>query len=218
MSVIDDVKQKTDIIDIINQYATLVKAGRNFKALCPFHSEKYPSFVVYPEQQSWHCFGACNTGGDAFSFIMKKQGIGFGDALRFLADRVGVTVPSKFETEAVGKERERLYQVNEAASQYFHNLLLKAKAGKNARLYVASRGFSPKTIADFRLGFSLNSWEGLKQYLLERDYSENEILTTGLDPSTETMMGMVDVPLESAERLMALAEKQPLMTAIRKGP
>ncbi|GAI11846.1 unnamed protein product, partial [marine sediment metagenome] len=97
MSVIDEVKQRTDIIEVVSQYATLKKAGRTFRALCPFHSEKHPSFFVYPEQQSWHCFGACNTGGDVFSFIMKKEGMDFGDALRLLAQKAGVTIPSRFE-------------------------------------------------------------------------------------------------------------------------
>ena len=87
MSVIDEVKQKTDIIEVIGQHATLAKAGHNFRALCPFHSEKRPSFFVYPEQQSWHCFGACNTGGDVFSFIMKKQNMDFGETLRLLAEK-----------------------------------------------------------------------------------------------------------------------------------
>lgn len=179
MSVIDEVKQRTDIVEVVSQYAKLTKAGRTFKALCPFHSEKHPSFYVYPEQQSWHCFGACNTGGDVFSFVMKKQGIDFGDALRFLAQRAGVVIPSRFETEA-GGERQRLYQVNQAATQYFHNLLLNSPDGEKARSYLDSRGFTPETIADFQLGFSLNSWEALKQYLVERGYTEGELLTAGL--------------------------------------
>ena len=123
MSVIDEVKQRTDIIEVIGQYTSLTKSGRTFRGICPFHSEKHPSFFVYPEQQSWHCFGACNTGGDVFSFVMKQQNISFGEALRFLAEKAGVTVPSRAKQE-VDKERyERLYQANEAASQYFHNLL-----------------------------------------------------------------------------------------------
>ncbi|MFC1897040.1 DNA primase [Chloroflexota bacterium] len=180
MSVIDEVKQRTDIVEVISQYASLKKAGRTFRALCPFHSEKHPSFFVYPEQQSWHCFGACNTGGDVLSFIMKKENIDFGEALRLLAQKTGVTIPSRFEPEAGKEERERLYQVNQTAAQYFHNLLLNSPVGEKARKYVASRGFSPETITDFQLGFSPNSWDALKQYLMERDYTESELLTVGL--------------------------------------
>jgi len=180
MSVIDEVKQRADIVEVVSQYVTLTKAGRTFRALCPFHSEKHPSFFVYPEQQSWHCFGACNTGGDIFSFIMKKQGIDFGEALRLLAQKAGVAIPSKLEPEAEGREKARLYQVNEAAAQYFHNLLLNSPAGEKARSYLASRGLPLKTITDFQLGFSLNSWEALRQYLMERGYTESELLTAGL--------------------------------------
>ncbi|MFQ6122036.1 MAG: DNA primase, partial [Dehalococcoidales bacterium] len=179
MSVITEVKQKTDIVDVASQYVSLKKAGRNLSGLCPFHSEKHPSFFIYPEQQSWHCFG-CNTGGDVFSFVMKKENIGFGDALRLLAQRTGVTIPSRFEQEERKGEKEKLYQVNEAAAQYFHNLLLNSPDGKKARSYLASRGFSAKTIADFQLGFSLNSRESLKQYLSERGYAKEELLTAGL--------------------------------------
>jgi DNA primase len=180
MSVVDDVKQKIDIVEVIGQYASLKKAGRNLSALCPFHSEKTPSFLVYPEQQSWHCFGACNTGGDVFSFLMKKENTDFGEALRILADRAGVTIPSRFEQDTRRDEKERLYQVNEAAAQYFHNLLLNNPTAKKAREYLAGRNISQKTISDFRLGFSLKSWEALKNYLLEKDYSEDEILEAGL--------------------------------------
>ena len=180
MSVIEEVKQRTDIVEVIGEYVRLTKAGRTFRGLCPFHSEKHPSFFVYPEQQSWHCFGACNTGGDVFSFIMKKQGIDFGEVLRLLAQQGGVTIPSRFEPDTRKEEKERLYQVNEAAAQYFHNLLVNSPAGEKARNYVASRGFSLKTVTDFQLGSSLNSWDALKQYLTERGYTEGELLTAGL--------------------------------------
>ncbi|MCL0052906.1 DNA primase [Dehalococcoidales bacterium] len=183
MTVIDEVKQKIDIVDVVSQYVSLTKAGRTFRALCPFHSEKHPSFFVYPEQQSWHCFGACNSGGDVFSFIMKKQNIGFGDALRLLGQKAGITIPSRSEPER--EEKTKLYQVNEAAGQYFHNLLLNSPAGEKARSYLASRGLSLKTITEFQLGFSPNSWEALKQYLMERGYSESELLTAGLIIETE---------------------------------
>jgi DNA primase len=186
MSVIDEVKQRTEISEVISQYTTLTKAGRTFKALCPFHSEKHPSFFIYPEQQSWHCFGACNTGGDVFSFIMKKEGIDFGEALRLLAQRAGVRIPSRFESEAGKDEKERLYQVNQAAAHYFYNLLLNSPTGEKAREYFANRGLSPETIANFQLGFSPNSWEALKQYLKERGYTDGELVTAGLVIEAET--------------------------------
>ena len=186
MSVTDEVKQRTDIIEVISQYTSLTKSGRTFKALCPFHSEKHPSFFVYPEQQSWHCFGACNTGGDVFSFIMKKENLAFGEALRLLAEKAGVTISSKPESDAGAKERERLYQINQDAAQYFYNLLLNSPAAKKARDYLTGRGLLPKTASDFQLGFSLNQWEALKQYLVERGYTESELITAGLIIKSET--------------------------------
>jgi len=185
MSVVDEVKQKTDIVEVVGQYASLKKSGRNFRALCPFHSEKNPSFFIYPEQQSWHCFGACNTGGDVFAFVMKKENIDFGEVLRLLAQRAGVTIPSKFETEAKGKEKERLYQLNQAAAQYFHNSLVNSPTGEKARNYIAGRNLTPNTVTEFQLGYSLNSWDDLKQYLMERGYSEDELLTAGLVSKTD---------------------------------
>ena len=180
MSVIEEVKQKVDIVDIVSQYTSLTKSGRTLRGLCPFHSEKTPSFFVYPEQQSWHCFGACSTGGDVFSFVMKKEGIDFGEALRLLGERAGVSIPSRPEPGAGRDEKERLYQTNEAAARYFHELLLNSPAAEKARDYIANRGLSLATVTGFQLGFSLNSWDALKEYLEERGYNENELLSGGL--------------------------------------
>ena len=180
MSVIEEVKQRVDIVDIVSQYTALTKSGRTLRGLCPFHSEKTPSFFVYPEQQSWHCFGACSTGGDVFSFVMKKEGIDFGEALRLLGERAGVSIPSRSEPGAGRDEKERLYQTNEAAARYFHELLLNSPAAEKARGYVANRGLSLETVTGFQLGFSLNSWDALKEYLEERGYNENELLSGGL--------------------------------------
>ncbi|MFC1921181.1 DNA primase [Chloroflexota bacterium] len=185
MSVIDEVKQKLDIAEVIGQYTTLKKAGRNMSALCPFHTEKNPSFYVYPEQQSWHCFGACNTGGDVFSFVMKKENIDFGEALRLLADRAGVTIPMRFESEAGKDEKERIFKVNEAAALYYHNLLLNSPEAKKAGDYLQKRSISTETVSDFQLGFALNNWEALKQYLLEKEYTGDEMLEAGLIIASE---------------------------------
>ncbi|MFH1032814.1 MAG: DNA primase [Chloroflexota bacterium] len=184
MSLSDDIKQRIDIVEVVGQYTSLSKAGRTFRALCPFHSEKHGSFFVYPEQQTWHCFGACNTGGDVFTFMMKKEGIDFGEALRLLAQRAGVTIPSRFEGSKKD-EKEKLYQANGATAQYFHGLLLSSPAAESAKSYLSRRGLSSQAIADFQLGFSLNNWEALKQFLTGKGYTESELLEAGLIVTTE---------------------------------
>jgi DNA primase len=181
MSVITEVKQRVDIVDLVSEYVTLQKAGRNFKGLCPFHTEKHPSFFVFPDQQSWHCFGACGTGGDIFSFIMKKEGVEFGQALRLLAQRAGVTLgPREGATKVEDEKKERLFKINEAATEYYHHLLSSTKAGEAARSYLAKRKVKPETIEDFRLGFSPDAWEPLKNYLLGKSYQEEELVEAGL--------------------------------------
>ncbi|TET88249.1 MAG: hypothetical protein E3J34_00765 [Dehalococcoidia bacterium] len=120
MGVIDETKQRVDIVEIVSDYVPgLKKAGRNFKALCPFHPERVPSFYVFPERQSWHCFGACGTGGDVFSFVMRKEAVDFGEALRILAQKAGVSLTPKQPDESQ-REAERLKEINEGAAEYYH--------------------------------------------------------------------------------------------------
>ena len=128
MSAIDEIKQRLDIVDIIGDYIQLQKAGRNLKALCPFHSEKHASFYVFPEKQTWHCFGACGTGGDIFSFIMKKENIGFSETLQLLANRAGVSLDSGRENRVDSDKKNRLFQINEMACEHYHHLLLNSDA------------------------------------------------------------------------------------------
>jgi DNA primase len=182
MSVIDDVKQRLDIVQIVSEYVKLQKAGRNYKSVCPFHSEKNPSFFVFPERQSWHCFGACGTGGDIFSFIMKKEGIDFAQALRLLASKAGVTLVAQStpQRQAQNKERERLSEINEAAAEYYHHVLLNTSVAETARNYINGRGLSPETVKNFQLGFAPEAWDTLKQFLKGKGYEETELLTAGL--------------------------------------
>jgi DNA primase len=185
MGVIDEVKQKLDIVEIVGQYVSLTKSGRTFRAPCPFHSEKKPSFFVYPEQQTWHCFGACNTGGDVFSFVMKKEGLEFGDTLKLLAEKTGVIIPSKANSEAEDTAKDKILQINQAASQYYQNLLISSPAAEKARRYLEKRGVNSKSINDFQIGYSLPTWESFKNYMLEKGFSEADLLLAGLLIQTE---------------------------------
>lgn len=179
MNDIEEIKARLDIVDVIGQYVRLQRAGRSFKALCPFHSERTPSFIVSPERQSWHCFGACGTGGDVISFVMRKEGLDFRQALAVLAERAGIPLrerPAREEDE----RRQRLIAANEAAALWYHHLLLNSEAGRAAREYVERRGIDPKTAEAFLLGYSPPAWEALRQHLRERGYSDDELLAAGL--------------------------------------
>ena len=185
MSSIEEVKEKLDIVEVVGRHVPLTKAGRNFKAVCPFHTEKTPSFFVFPERQSWHCFGACGTGGDVFSFVMKQEGLEFGEALRLLADQAGVTLPSRHEDGPRKDERDRLHAANEAAARFFHDSLLKSPAGESARRYLQDRGFIAATVAEFQLGYSPSGWEALKMHLTERGFTDREMIDAGLIVETD---------------------------------
>ncbi|MGB9879380.1 MAG: DNA primase, partial [Anaerolineae bacterium] len=181
MGVIDEIKERLDIVDVISSYVPLKKAGRNYKALCPFHSEKTPSFVVFPDTQSWHCFGACNTGGDIFTFIMRRENMEFGEALRLLAERAGVSLePHREGEEIAGKLIERLRTINSLAAEYFHYLLLNSPEGARARDYLGKRGISEQTREAFQLGYARDEWQALGQYLTSKGYSWSDLLEAGL--------------------------------------
>jgi DNA primase len=174
MGAVDEVKARLDIVEVVSQYVRLQKAGRSFKAVCPFHSEKTPSFIVNPDRQTWHCFGACSTGGDVISFISRKENLDFGGALRLLADRAGVAIEGDVRRR---DEAKTLHDVNEAASVYFHSILLNTPA---ALAYAEQRGLDRAAIADFHLGFSPAGWENLKEHLTRRGYSEKQLTEAGL--------------------------------------
>ena len=179
MSTIDEVKTRVDIFDLISEQVTLKRAGRNLSGLCPFHSEKTPSFIVTPDRQTWHCFGACSTGGDIFSYVMKRENIEFVEALRILAQRAGVTLIEQRDRSEDART-QRLIAANDAAAAFFHETLLHSKAAREARDYLQERGLDLEAIETFQVGHSLDSWEALRSHLTERGYTDAELLSVGL--------------------------------------
>ncbi len=181
MTVIDEIKDRLDIIDVVSTYVQLKKAGRTYKGLCPFHNEKTPSFVVFPDSQNWHCFGACGTGGDIFSFVMKRENLDFGDALAILAARAGVELKPQSDQAAGEDSRlERLRAIQTDAAVYFHHLLSKSEEGVIAREYLERRGLARETWETWQLGYSLDSWDALKNRLQGKGYRPEELEEAGL--------------------------------------
>jgi DNA primase len=182
-----------DIVEVVSSYVALKKAGRNYKGICPFHAEKTPSFIVFPDTQSWHCFGACGTGGDVFTFVMRQENLDFAGALRLLARRAGVSLKPQTEADqAEDKLKKRLREINERAAEYFHNLLLKSTAGETARSYLAQREINRETINRFQLGYALDDWQALGDHLQGRGYQREDILAAGLIIEREDGSGHYD--------------------------
>ncbi len=181
MSTIDEVKSKIDIVELVSGYVKLSRSGRNFKGICPFHSEKTPSFFVFPEQQSWHCFGACGTGGDIFSFVMKKENIDFGQALQLLAEKAGVQVDRSFERDnQQDREKELAYTINQTTAEYYHKLLDDDAEAEAARKYVETRGLLKDTVDKFLLGYCKKSGDDLYKYLSAFDFKTSDLLAAGV--------------------------------------
>ncbi len=176
MAVTDDIKARVDIVDVVSQYVPeLKKSGRNFTARCPFHQERTPSFVVFPERQSWRCFGACAIGGDVFSFVMKADNVPFPQALRSLAERAGVTVPERRRADA---PRNPIYDVNEAALRFFRDALT-ADRGAMARSYAERRQLSEQAIVTFGIGYAPSGGDELLKSLGALGFSEELLLASG---------------------------------------
>ena len=175
MSVTDDIKAKLDILDVVSPHVSLQKSGRTFKANCPFHTEKTPSFIVNPERQSWRCFGACATGGDIFGFVMRAENLQFGDALRMLAQRAGVELSSAPNRE----QSNAIHSINNAAATYFQDTL-ESESGGVAREYLDSRKVGRQAREQFKLGLSADRWDGLVQYLRTHGYKKEDAIAAGL--------------------------------------
>lgn len=176
-SPIDQIKSRLDVIDVISEYVQLKQSGQNWKGLCPFHSEKTPSFMVHREKQIWHCFG-CNTGGDIFEFVQKIENVEFVEALEILARKANVEL--KFQDRQESGKKTRALEMIREADDFFHNQLLKSPAAKVARDYLTGRGVDIETAKAFHLGYAPDSWEGLAKYLQSKGYKPAELMAVGL--------------------------------------
>lgn len=179
MTDVEQIKQKLNIVDVISEYVPIKKLGRNFRASCPFHSEKTPSFYVSPERQVWHCFG-CGAGGDVFSFLMEMEKLEFVEALRILSERTGIKLTDRLELTSDQKRKQRLLEIHDLASEFYHFLLVSHKTGKRALTYLQERGVRQETVKTFGLGYAPNSWEATSKYLRKKSFTDAEIIDAGL--------------------------------------
>ncbi len=181
MSTFDDVKARLDIVETVGTYvADLRKTGRTYKARCPFHNEKTPSFTVDPERGTWHCFGACSTGGDVIEFVRRIEGLDLREALRVCAERAGIELRAPSPREREQKEaNERLLQANEAAAVFFQSQLL-GPAGADALAYLEKRGLDASTRQTWQLGYAPAAWRSLIEHLTARGFTEGDIVAAGL--------------------------------------
>ena len=173
-SFIQQLKQYSDIEHIVSGYVQLNKKGRYLSGLCPFHSEKSPSFFVYPQTQSFYCFG-CGAGGDVITFIRQIENLEYMEAVRFLADRCGMTVPQDSEDDGRARLKKRVLEINRETARYFHDCLM-SEQGKDAYAYLIRRGRDRKTIRHFGLGYAPDSWHGLVEHLRTKGFSEKEMI------------------------------------------
>ncbi len=178
---IDEIKDANEIVDVISQYIQVKKVGSSYKALCPFHNEKTPSFIINQEKQFYKCFG-CGEGGNVINFIMKMENLGFIEAIRLLARRANIEISMTGTSEEIKrqiKEKELCYEINKKAGRYFYGNLTK-QPNNPALKYLLGRGIIPKTLANFGLGYSINSWDDLMLHLQKEGYSLDDIQKCGL--------------------------------------
>jgi DNA primase len=182
MDEVSQIRERIDLVSFISEYIPLKKMGRNFKAVCPFHNEKTPSFIVSPERQIWHCFGGCNKGGDVYTFLMEYENLEFVEALRILAKRTGIQLrESSFQT-GMSSKKEVIFELNKIALEFYHYVLTKHKAGKKALSYLTDeRKLDVRLVETFMLGFSPKEGISLSNYLIEKKkYKKEDLVEAGL--------------------------------------
>ncbi len=188
MSVVDEIKERIDTVEVISETVKLRKSGKNYTGFCPFHpNTRTPAFVVFPETGTWRCFGACNEGGDVFSFLMKKEGWDFPETLRVLAERAGVTLTPRTPQQAEAEEAgQRLRELQESVIPFYRHNLLQTAMGAPVLEYLHKRGLGDEALETFEIGYAPDDWEATRQFLHEKGYEESEIAQAGMVSERET--------------------------------
>ncbi len=174
-----EVKERADIVSIVSRYVSLTKKGKNHVALCPFHTEKTPSFTVSPEKELFHCFG-CGKGGDVFAFVMEMESIDFPEALKMLAKLTGVQLPERRFGKTGESPFADMYELNQTAMEFYHDLLLKDRRGKAALAYLEGRGIKRDTIESFAIGFAPEEWDCFCNHAVGKGISEELLIRCSL--------------------------------------
>ncbi len=190
--IVTQIKQKLDIVDVINSYVSVKKSGRNYKAVCPFHNEKTPSFMVSQELQIYKCFG-CGAAGDMFNFVQAIEGVDFPRSLEILADRAGVKIPKSEGFDNQNQIKKKIFQINEISTKFYQYVLLNQKAGKKALDYLLKeRKISEKSIKDFRLGYAPDSWDTLTKFLRSKGFKDEDLILSGVAVKRNVGEGIID--------------------------
>ncbi|MFZ5640662.1 MAG: DNA primase [Bacillota bacterium] len=178
---VEEIRLRNDIVDVVSDYVRLKKQGRNYIGLCPFHNEKTPSFVVHPDNQVFRCYG-CGEGGNIFGFLMKKEGLSFPEAVKLLADKAGINLPDPQDPAEHKnlKIREEAHRLNELARDFYSYVLQKHEIAGEAREYLAKRGVSPEMTELFQLGYAPPGWDNLLSFLTKKGHREEQLARLGL--------------------------------------
>ena len=190
---LQEIKDRLDIVEVLSGYIKLTKAGRNFKALCPFHNEKTPSFVISTDRQIWHCFG-CGEGGDIFTFVMKIEGMEFREAMRLLAERAGVEIKKSNFTfdKDLSSKKTNILKICHAAKDFYKEKLNKNAQGLKAKKYLLGRGLTEKSISEFEIGYAPDDWHETENTLVTKGFSRNDIFTSVFTVRSEKTKGFYD--------------------------
>ncbi|MBI2153757.1 MAG: DNA primase [Candidatus Rokubacteria bacterium] len=187
---LEEIRSRVDLVDLVGQFVNLKRAGLNWKGLCPFHAEKTPSFMVHPKKGIFHCFG-CGVGGDAFGFLMRQDRLAFPEAVRVLAERVGVALPTERKTEVDG-QREALFKTMALAAEFYQDALWNRPEGEGARRYLDSRRISSEMARKFGLGYAPEGWDHLLGFMKGRSVTEEQLVQVGLVLPRQTGTGFYD--------------------------